>query len=184
MYRQTRFTSSSTGRSVPSAGRNCRRISISATTAARSPRTCRKSAMPRHSISLSPPDHVWLQIAGRLHQEGRVSRRGRCARFRHLGLLAHRGDAGAGDRRLALLAAAASTRPRRRRARGRSGAQPRYRGRGNAAAADAVQSITDDLMTAEQHYQSAIAKLGGGDQERRRIDRSADGGGASRRTCR
>ena len=32
-------------------------------------------------------------------------------------------------------------------------------GAGNAAGTDAVQSITDDLMLAEQHYQSAIAKL-------------------------
>ena len=30
---------------------------------------------------------------------------------------------------------------------------------GNAPASDAVQSITDDLMVAEQHYQSAIVKL-------------------------
>jgi hypothetical protein len=31
--------------------------------------------------------------------------------------------------------------------------------RGNAATSEAVQSITDDLTAAEQHYQSAIAKL-------------------------
>jgi hypothetical protein len=37
--------------------------------------------------------------------------------------------------------------------------QPATQAGGNAAPADTVQSITDDLRTAERHYQSAIDKL-------------------------
>jgi hypothetical protein len=86
----------------------------------------------------APPAHVWMQIAGRLRQEGRVA--AAPPPRRHYALLAIAA---------ALLLSVGTSLwllvPRR--------------GPGNAAPADTVQSITDDLTVAEQHYQSAIIKL-------------------------
>jgi hypothetical protein len=99
----------------------------------------------------APPAHVWMQIAGRLRQEGRLS--APPSQRRHYALLA--------------LAAAlvlsvgtslwlvVSHRGIATPAPIESAAQ----GNGNVATGDAVQSITDDLKVAEQHYQSAISKL-------------------------
>ncbi len=104
-----------------------------------------------------PPDHVWLRIAGQLHKEGRVTAQP-VARYRHVGLIALAATlvlAIGGS--LYFLSRVDPASPAGSVAAG-PGAQPDS-GQGNAAAADAVQSITDDLMTAEQHYQSAITKL-------------------------
>ena len=106
----------------------------------------------------APPDRVWLQIAGRLRQEGRVVE-----------------TAGPHKRHIALLALAAALvltvggslwllLPMRQTASVASGpTDPRTQGptdpAGNAARGDAVQSIADDLKVAETHYQSAIVKL-------------------------
>jgi tetratricopeptide (TPR) repeat protein len=107
--------------------------------------------------SVAPPDHVWMQIAGRLRQEGRVVETRR-----------------AGGHTLALLAIAATlllaiggslyillpggSAPEGPVASQSAGTQPSDTP-GNAAGADAVQSIADDFAQAEKHYQSAIAKL-------------------------
>lgn len=105
---------------------------------------------------VAPPEHVWLQIAGRLRQDGRVAGSAP-ERRRHMAVLALAA---------ALMLAVAgslyvlrSTDPQTG-----SGAQA-----GNAAGTDAVQSIADDLLVAEQHYQSAITKL----QEVARTDEGA-----------
>lgn len=98
----------------------------------------------------APPDRVWLQIAGRLRQEGRVVEM-----------------EGPQRRRVALLALAAALvlmvggslwllMPMRQAASVASGPTDPA---GNAGRGDAVQSIADDLKVAETHYQSAIVKL-------------------------
>jgi hypothetical protein len=95
----------------------------------------------------APPDRVWLQIAGRLRQEGRVAPPAPMA---------------AASRRLAPLALAASLLlvvaaslyvlyPR--------GGQPNPGDPGNAADSEAVLGVETEFRLAEQHYQNAIAKL-------------------------
>lgn len=105
---------------------------------------------------VQPRDHVWMQIAGRLRQEGRVSASAP-ARTRQMAVLAIAATlmlAVAGS--LYLLRRGDTVAP----AGGGQAVQDRAGGpQGNAGSADAVQSITDDLMVAEQHYQSAITKL-------------------------
>ena len=109
---------------------------------------------------VSPPEHVWMQIAGRLRQEGRVvdSRPAARRSFTMLALAATLLLAvGAGlyvllprqtepASSVAAPAAAADSQPSAQRA-------------GNATTSDAVQSIADDFAEAERHYQSAITKL-------------------------
>ncbi|MEX1127095.1 MAG: zf-HC2 domain-containing protein [Vicinamibacterales bacterium] len=107
---------------------------------------------------VQPRDHVWMQIAGRLRQEGRVTGTrdtdSPSARPRYMAMLAIAATL--------MLAVAASlyflrgTEPTERPAQATAAVTP---GAGNAATTDTVQSITDDLMLAEQHYQSAITKL-------------------------
>lgn len=109
---------------------------------------------------LEPPDHVWIQIAGRLRQEGRV---------------ADRVDAPAPGAHPAWFAIAAAL----VLAVGLSlyfvisgptgGAPPETAvAGGNAPASDAVQSGVEDLQKAEQLLQSGVAKLreglGSGDE--------------------
>jgi hypothetical protein len=100
---------------------------------------------------LSPPDTAWLQIAGRLRQEGRVTARARAPR--------------AAQRRIAALAIAAALviaigasilvlLPR-----GADQPAQQQTQQGNAAPEDPVQSIANEFRLAEQHYQNAIAKL-------------------------
>jgi hypothetical protein len=96
-----------------------------------------------------PPDRGWLQIAGRLRQEGWTA--GHHQRSpRHMAVLAIAASL--------LLAVGASLyllgtagRPDSNLHSGEAA--------GNAAGGDPVQSITDDLAIAERHYQSAIVKL-------------------------
>lgn len=101
-----------------------------------------------------PPDHVWLQIAGRLRQEGRVhDQPAPVAAARHqyvwLGIAA-----------ALVLAVGASlvlllpqfTQPS-------IGSPGRTAQQGNATGADAVQSGVEDLRQAERLLQSGIAKL-------------------------
>ena len=109
---------------------------------------------------VAPPDHVWMQIAGRLRQEGRV-RETLQPRNRQMALLAIAAAL--------LLAVGASLyvlfprngAPATAVADGAvSPADPAAKpAGGNAPDADPVQSITDDLAVAERHYQSAIEKL-------------------------
>lgn len=104
---------------------------------------------------VQPRDHVWMQIAARLRQEGRATAPAAPARAGHLAMLALAATlllAVAGSLYLLRLndAPAGSA-----TVGAGTGAAPA----GNAPASDAVQSITDDLKVAEQHYQSAIVKL-------------------------
>jgi hypothetical protein len=100
---------------------------------------------------LSPPDAVWLQVAGRLRQQGRIAAQADSPRESR--------------RRMAALAIAAALvlavgasivvlMPR-------GGDQPAAgtAQQGNAAAEDPVQSFANEIRLAEQHYQNAIAKL-------------------------
>lgn len=104
--------------------------------------------------TVQPRDHVWLQIAARLRQEGRVTDTG-VTRPRHMAMLALAATL--------LLAVAGSLYMIRTAPLSAPGAMeestPGTPAQGNAATVNAVQSITDDLTVAEQHYQSAITKL-------------------------
>ena len=104
--------------------------------------------------AVQPRDHRGLQIAARLRQEGRVTDTG-VSRPRHMAMLALAATlllAVAGS--LYMIRTAPLTPPA-----GTDAARSGTPVPGNAATSDTVQSITDDLMVAEQHYQSAIAKL-------------------------
>jgi anti-sigma factor RsiW len=100
---------------------------------------------------LSPPDVVWLQIAGRLRQEGRLAAAAEAPR--------------SSKRRMAALAIAAALviavgasivtlMPR-----GGDANAPQTAPQGNAAGQDPVQSFASEIRLAEQHLQNAIAKL-------------------------
>jgi anti-sigma factor RsiW len=102
----------------------------------------------------APPDRVWLQVAGRLRQEGRI---------------AASTPAAAASRRFMPLAIAASLLlivgaslyvlyPRQPPAQQDAHATSPQPG-GNAAQGDAVQGVEAEFRLAEQHYQNAIAKL-------------------------
>lgn len=99
---------------------------------------------------LTPPDSVWLQVAGRLRQEGRLAPSAETPR--------------SSTRRIAALAIAAalviavgasivSLLPRG------GGGAPQNAGESNASAQDPVQSFANEIRLAEQHLQNAIAKL-------------------------
>jgi anti-sigma factor RsiW len=112
---------------------------------------------------LEPPDGVWLQIAGRLRQEGRLAAPplpAPVAARRHVALLAL-----AAALVLAVGASIMVLLPRWREdtttsrlatppAPAASAAQ-----QGNAPAEVAVESVEEEFRLAEQHYQNAIAKL-------------------------
>jgi len=100
---------------------------------------------------LSPPDVVWLQIAGRLRQEGRLAEEAAPPRT--------------SKRRMAALAIAAAPviavgasivtlLPR-----GGGANAPQTTPQDNAAAQDSVESFANEIRLAEQHLQNAIAKL-------------------------
>jgi anti-sigma factor RsiW len=123
---------------------------------------------------LDPPDGVWLQIAGRLRQEGRVQPPAR--------------QPGRSTSHIALLAIAAAlvlivgatiavlvrhlpaAGPPPQIATTAAPAQP-----GNANPDLAVESVEEEFRLAEQHYQNAIAKL----EQAARLDRAASGGDAA-----
>jgi hypothetical protein len=106
---------------------------------------------------LTPPDRTWLQIAGRLRQEGRIQP----------AVVA----SGPSHRRYAMLAIAATLLVAvgasvlllipRLRGGGQAPRTPSTQQtvRGNAGADDAVKSVEAEFRLAEQHYQNAIAKL-------------------------
>ena len=103
---------------------------------------------------LTPPDRVWLQIAGRLRQEGRIAaspvieRRGyRTAVLAIAAALV-----------LAVGASLVLLMPRFRA----PSAQPSSSAAatpGNATPAETVESVEAEFQLAEQHYQNAISKL-------------------------
>ena len=100
----------------------------------------------------APPDHVWRQIAGQLRQEGRVT--SAAPQRRHYALLAL-----AAGLLLSVGASLWVLFPRNQTGTAPVQAQGTSDARGNARGGDTVQSITDDLTVAEEHYQSAIVKL-------------------------
>jgi anti-sigma factor RsiW len=106
----------------------------------------------------APPDRVWMQIAGRLHQEGRVTPVAHAAKARPFVWLAL-----AATLFLAVGASIYVLYPLRNQRVSQGTAELKTpaadAGSGNASAADTVKSIADDLQVAEQHYQSAIDKL-------------------------
>jgi hypothetical protein len=100
---------------------------------------------------LQPRDHVWLQIAGRLRQEGRVHDQPAPARSHHAQYawlaIAAALVLAVGASLMLLILPGTRTESDARVAPG------------NAAATDAVQSGIDDLRKAEQLLQSGAAKL-------------------------
>jgi anti-sigma factor RsiW len=99
-----------------------------------------------------PADHVWLQIAGRLRQEGRVHDRpapvsARPQQYVWLAIAATLVLAVGASLLLLIRPSSDPTAPA-------TTAQ-----QGNAAGADAVQSGVEDLRKAEQLLQSGVAKL-------------------------
>ena len=119
---------------------------------------------------LEPPDGVWLQIAGRLRQEGRLAApplAAPAASRRHVALLAL-----AAALVLTVGASILMVVPRWRDDTTTSrlatpsapAAQP-----SNAPAEVAVESVEEEFRLAEQHYQNAIAKL----EQAARLDQPA-----------
>ena len=119
--------------------------------------------------ALEPPDGVWLQIAGRLRQEGRLASApppAPPAPARHAALLAIAAAL--------LLAVGASVIFLLPQFRSNNQGAPVAAGppappAGNAATDIAVQSVEAEFRLAEQHYQNAIAKL----EEAARLDQAA-----------
>ncbi len=102
---------------------------------------------------LAPPDRVWLQIAGRLRQEGRIAAPA---------LVARRGGYRAAVLAIAaalLLAVGASLLFLTPRFGARPAPPAPAAARGNATAAETVESVEAEFQLAEQHYQNAINKL-------------------------
>jgi anti-sigma factor RsiW len=118
---------------------------------------------------LVPPDRVWLQVAGRLQQEGRVSLPPArpAAPARHAALLAIAATLvlAVGASIVFLLLELRSNRPSQPTITSSAAPQP-----GGGTSDDAVQSVESEFRLAEQHYQNAIAKL----EQAARLDQAAD----------
>jgi anti-sigma factor RsiW len=110
--------------------------------------------------AVQPPPHVWLQVANRLRQEGRVSSTPQLPR-RHYAMLALAAtlvlSVGAA---VYLLIPAGGPQSAAPVAEGRPAAPAGDTGAGgNAGSTDPVQSVADELRLAEQHFQAAMSKL-------------------------
>ena len=108
---------------------------------------------------LQPPDRVWLQLAGRLRQEGRVSEPVPIAapRRTHVALLALAAALVIAVGASLLLLFARGERPAPTPVPAQAG--PAARPSGNANAAASVEDVENELRQAEQHYESAIERL-------------------------
>jgi anti-sigma factor RsiW len=119
---------------------------------------------------IEPPARVWLQVAGRLRQEGRiVAPAARPSHVRHAALLAI-----AAALLLAVGASIVALLPRFRA----PNAPPQTvatTAEGNATADATVQGVETEFRLAEQHYQNAIAKL----EQAARLDQAAGAGQAA-----
>ena len=106
---------------------------------------------------VTPPDRVWRRIAGQLREEQRVAAGGpaRPHRMAALAIAASLLVAVGGS--LYMLGNGAPARPADAPATQVASGQPPAGG--NATPRDTVQSIADDLETAQRHYQAAIDKL-------------------------
>ena len=120
---------------------------------------------------LEPPDGVWLQIAGRLQQEGRVTLPPARppARVHHVALLAIAAS-------LLLAVGAAIVMLLTEYRSNNTGTQPApataaTQQPGNAGADIGIESVEAEFRLAEQHYQNAIAKL----EQAARLDQTASG---------
>jgi anti-sigma factor RsiW len=120
---------------------------------------------------LAPPDGVWLQIAGRLRQEGRVTLPPvrQSAPSRHIALMAI-----AASLLLAVGTAIVLLLPQYRSSKPGATAPPTTAtatapAPGNPAAEVAVESVEAEFRLAEQHYQNAITKL----EQAARLDQAA-----------
>jgi hypothetical protein len=104
---------------------------------------------------LAAPDRVWLQVAGRLRQEGRISTASavHAPSHRHYTVMAI-----AAGLMLAVGASLFVLFPEFRQNR-QAAVQTAPNGQGNAAAQETVQTVETEFRLAEQHYQNAIAKL-------------------------
>jgi hypothetical protein len=102
---------------------------------------------------IRPPDRVWLQIAGRLRQEGRLHDVPNAPVRRHARWLALAASlvsaAGAGIYFAARQPGPAAPAP----------VTTTATSAGNAAATDSVESIETELRLAEQHYETAIQRM-------------------------
>jgi anti-sigma factor RsiW len=120
---------------------------------------------------LEPPDGVWLQIAGRLRQEGRVqpppARPQRSPRYAMLAIAATLVLA-VGGSIVALLTHYRSNTAAPPTAATTAATTPS----GTANADLAVESVEAEFRLAEQHYQNAIAKL----EQAARLDQAARDG--------
>jgi hypothetical protein len=106
---------------------------------------------------LAPPDGVWLQVAGRLLQEGRASRPPArpAAPARHVAILAiAAGLVLAVGASILMLAPAFRSNNPAQSAGASASPQP-----GTAPLDAGVQSVETEFRLAEQHYQNAIARL-------------------------
>lgn len=103
--------------------------------------------------TLSPPDGVWLQIAGRLRQEGRFEPAQPPQPVRRQALWL----AIAATLLLAVGASLLLLMPAFRD--GGNSATTTQAGGGNVPPVDPVESVAAEFRLAEQHYQNAIAKL-------------------------
>jgi len=101
----------------------------------------------------APPDHVWLQIAGRLRQEGRIHDRAEPA---HSHRQQYAWLAIAATLVLSVGAALAILVPRYLDPSAGTGESARQ---GNAVGSDTVQSGVEDLRQAEKLLQSGVDKL-------------------------
>lgn len=103
---------------------------------------------------LAPPDGVWLQIAGRLRQEGRAAAPPAPPRTHRYGAALAIAAAlllAVGGSLYLLLRITPDVPP--------AGTIATAPAQGNAAQQDAVQGIADEIALAEKHYQNAIGRL-------------------------
>jgi hypothetical protein len=105
---------------------------------------------------LQPPDRVWLQIAGRLRQDGRLAETTASStpRRSHVALLAL-----AATLVIAVGASLVLLWPRGETTRAPAQAGATAPGSGNPTAAASVEDVENELRQAEQHYESAISRL-------------------------
>jgi anti-sigma factor RsiW len=105
--------------------------------------------------NLAPPDGVWLQVAGRLRQEGRVAALPAATRRRS----AHRSGVLLAIAAALVLAVGTSLLLLVRDDVPASQGTVAGTTAGNAGDQDAVQGIAEEIQLAEQHYQNAITRL-------------------------
>lgn len=123
---------------------------------------------------VEPPARVWLQVAGRLRQEGRVTAAAATApaeRYRLVLALAAALVLAVGLATILLVPGGRGSQP----ASTTAATSPDSAGAGNAGADATVQGVEAEFRLAEQHYQNAIARL----EEAARLDQAAAASPAS-----